>query len=264
MQAGAEHQRRGQLWLITGTGEGPALAGCLIARGWRVRVFVVSAAAARAYGSLPGLEITVGALGEADAIEAALERAETAGSTPRWLVDATHPFASRISAALAIACRRRGMGLLRLLRPLLEPGEATVLGDLEALRRVPLAGRSLLLAIGARQLGSAIASSPGALHHARILPNPAALAAAMAAGLPPQRIAPLRPDLTDGRLERALCRRWGIEAVLCRRSGSGAEALWHQLARSDGLKLLLLERPAEPAGVRALPLADLLGAIGEP
>ena len=45
-QSGTSHQR---LWLLSGTGEGPKLAGALIERGWQLRVSVVSAAAARAY-----------------------------------------------------------------------------------------------------------------------------------------------------------------------------------------------------------------------
>lgn len=263
MHMGAEHQPQDLLWLIAGTGEGPGLARELLTRGWRLRVFVVSAVAARAYGSFPRLEISVGALGDAAAIGHALDHAALAGRAPRVVVDATHPFATRISAALASACGLRRQPLLRLLRPLLDPGEATVLADLGSLRQLPLQGTALLLAIGARDLARAIHCSPGARHHARILPNPAALAAAMAAGLPGERVAALRPG-PEAAIERALGRRWHLEAVLCRRSGSAAEIHWQRLAREEGWRLLLLERPAEPAGLTGLERQALLEQLGSP
>lgn len=258
-----EHQPHDRLWLFAGTGEGPALARHLLERGWRLRVWVVSSAAARAYPCCERLSISVGALGETAALERALFQAALEGEEPRWLVDATHPFATRIRATLQEVCLRHGQSLLRLQRPSLPVDAAVVLGGVVDLGRLPLQGKRLLLAIGARQLSQAIRCSPGALHHARILPNPAALAAAMAAGLAPACVAPLRPG-PDGAIERALCRRWGIDTLLCRRSGSAAEAHWHALAAGEGLQLLLLERPVDPSGASALSFEALLERIGSP
>ena len=242
----------------------PEDATCdLLARGWRVRVCVVGSAAALAYRPDPRLELRVGALGGPADLERDLAAACAAGAPPRWVVDATHPFASRISAALAAACAARGQPLLRLQRPLLPPDGATLLSGLEALGGVPLQGRALLLAIGARQLGAALALSPGARHHARLLPSAGALAAAMAAGLLPDRVACLRPG-ADAAVERALCRRWGIEIVLCRRSGGRTETLWREVAAAERLQLLLLDRPPEPAAVEILTGPELLARIGIP
>jgi precorrin-6A/cobalt-precorrin-6A reductase len=83
----------------------------------------------------------------------------------------------------------------------------------------------------------------------------------MAAGLKPGRVACLRPG-TGADIERALCRRWGIEAVLCRRSGGPTEAHWQRLASEAQLHLLLLDRPAEPPGVEGLGWLELLERIG--
>ena len=105
--------QRLRLWLISGTGEGPPLAGALLARGWRLKVSVVTAAAARAYPRHPDLELAVGPLGAgcgespASAVAAELRRARDLADPYLWLVDATHPFARQISAALAQACRRQ-------------------------------------------------------------------------------------------------------------------------------------------------------------
>jgi precorrin-6A/cobalt-precorrin-6A reductase len=263
MHARASQPGGNRIWLFSGTGEGPPLARTLVQRGWRLRIWVVSAAAVRAYPPMEGLELVVGALGGAPAFSQALAAAAAAGRSPTWVVDATHPFAQRISADLLQACRLHGQPLLRLQRPLLPAGRATLLAGLEELGRLPLAGRSLLLAIGARQLPTAIAHSPGARHHARILPSATALAQAMAAGLAPERVACLRPT-AQGWVERALCQRWGIETVLCRQSGGAGEQLWQGLAEACGLQLLLLQRPAGPGDSQGLEGPELLRRLGQP
>ncbi|MFM8976251.1 MAG: hypothetical protein ACKOFN_11275, partial [Vulcanococcus sp.] len=64
-------------------------------------------------------------------------------------------------------------------------------------------------------------------------------------------------------LERALCRRWRISAVLCRAGGGRSEALWRQVCGQLGLRLLLLQRPDGPGG-DGLPLQPLLEKLGQP
>jgi precorrin-6A/cobalt-precorrin-6A reductase len=260
----------GRLWLIAGTGEGPPLAQALLAQGWRLRVSVVSRAAALAYGTHPGLELAVGAIGAAGAsggtpeagVAAELERARRQGRGYGWVIDASHPFATRISAGLASVCAALSQPLLRLKRPDLPLGPALVLEDLAALSGHCRPGERLLAAIGARRLAELVAASPGVRHHARLLPRAEALRLALAAGLAPEQLAPLNPSL-QGRLEKALCRHWGIETVLCRRSGGSNEAQWHRICAELGLKLLLLARPNEPAGVEVLELPALLERLGQ-
>jgi len=257
-----EHQPHDRLWLFAGTGEGPALARHLLACGWRLRVWVVSSAAARAYPCCERLSISVGALGETAALERALFQAALDGEEPRWLVDATHPFAIRIRATLQEVCLRHGQPLLRLQRPSLPVDAAVVLGGVSDLGGVPLQGKRLLLAIGARQLPQAIAATPQCRHFARVLEQPGSLQAARAAGLPDHHIACLRPDANaEGQLEEALCRRWQIDRVLCRQGGGRSELLWRQVCQRLNLPLLLLRRPVDEAG---LPLAALLEKLGQP
>ncbi|MCS5692724.1 precorrin-6A/cobalt-precorrin-6A reductase [Cyanobium sp. FGCU-6] len=267
MQAPPEHHRSGRLWLIAGTGEGPVLAKALLARGWRLRLSVVAEAAARAYPPEPSLELAVGAIGEGEGLtpelglEQELRAAENAGDPYAWVLDASHPFATTISAALARVCGARGQPLLRLGRPLDPHPGAVLLDDLPQLEGCVARGERLLLAIGARQLPLAVRHSPGAVHHARLLPDATALRIVMAAGLAPARVACLRPG-GEGRIEAALCRHWRIDAVLCRQSGGHTEALWRRICRDQGIELRLLRRPPEPEGVRILPLAELLAHVG--
>ncbi len=314
------------IWLVSGIGEGPLLARALLARGWRLRVSVVGEAAGRAYAPHPALELQVGALAGPGAIATALVEARRHQGGFRWVVDGTHPFAERISADLLAACQRLDQPLLRLQRPLLPllgPGpmdapEASpasgskagsgpslvssaspipsgapcpgpkrqLLASLEALSGLELGGKRLLLAIGARRLGQALAHSPGAIHFARILPTPSSLALARAAGLADEQLACLHPrplgavsglgllspgadsvlpgPPSAGAIERALCRRWAIDAVLCRQSGGLTEQLWSDLCAELGLELFLLRQPRANDPAPGLELAELLAALGDP
>jgi len=261
------HQVLPRLWLFAGTGEGPPLAERLLAMGWRVRLSLVSPCAERAYGHHPRLEVRIGAVGGAQALGIALDQARAAGDPFALVVDATHPFAQTISADLAAACSHHHQPLLRLHRPgpqaLPAPhAQITLLPRLEGLAGLGLTGAKLLLAIGHRQLAQAITLTPGAEHHARLLPNPLGLRVAMAAGLAPERVACLQPT-PPGRpwsqsVEAALLRRWKISAILARESGSGTEACWRSLASQLQLQLILVQRPSPPTGGMDLELEALL------
>ena len=147
----SSRNRQDQIWLLAGTGEGPQIAAALIALGWRLQVSVVTPSAARAYASLGVEAITVGALQGQAAIAAFL-----AEQGPfRWVVDATHPFATQISADLEQVCGDLEQPLLRLERPMESGGSATVLQRIEDLSDSSLQGRRLMLAIGGRHLAAA-------------------------------------------------------------------------------------------------------------
>jgi len=253
----------GRIWLIAGTGEGPPLARGLLDRGWRLTVSVVTPAARLPYPRDGRLEMVVGALAGAAAWRAALVEAEQQGDPFQWLIDASHPFATRVTAAVVAATKGRPERLLRLRRPTLAAPKATPLGHLSEMGEHLAPGDRLLLAIGARHLGAAMGHSATACHHGRVLPHPQSIREALRAGLPPNRLASFHPT-ADGAVERALCRLWGIETILCRQSGSRSEAHWLRISAELGLRLLLLRRPPEPGEGMALPLAELLKEVGWP
>ena len=249
------------IWLFAGTAEGPELAEALLEQGWNVRVSVVTPGAARAYGQRRGLEVRVGACSSDQTLEQ-----ELGELAPRWVVDTTHPFAVVISERLQRLCSTLDQPLIQIERRL--PAEAALGEQLElldgvrALKQRSMAGEQLLLAIGARELSAAIAATPACRHYARVLDQPSSLQAALAAGLPQERIACLRPDpLGTGAIEQALCRRWGITQVLCRQGGGRSEALWRRVCQQLELPLLLLRRPSASPG---LPMAELLEKLGQP
>lgn len=256
------------IWVVSGTGEGPPLARELLRRGWRIHVSVVTAEAARAYEVHPHCSVQTGALSHDGAVDAMLDALQ-----PHWVLDCTHPFATEISARLQRVCSRRAQNLLSLERSLPNDPRAdhsrrghplSRIASLEELSSVPLSKDRLLLAIGSRHLTAALQVSPAREHFARILDRPVSLQQAIASGLCPERIACVRPGhLPDGGLETALCRLWGITAVLCRQSGGTVERLWRDLARREGLHLVLISPPSAP-GDQALPLPALLEKLGHP
>ena len=73
----------------------------LLERGWALLVSVVSEAATRAR-SHPALHFQVGALQEDGDVDRLLERHK-----PRWVIDATHPFAAVISNRLQRCCQAK-------------------------------------------------------------------------------------------------------------------------------------------------------------
>jgi precorrin-6A/cobalt-precorrin-6A reductase len=185
------------------------------------------------------------------------------------VVDATHPFASTIHQQLQSGCGQAGVPLLRLVRDGAEgpaPPGLRLLEGVESLADEDLAGSRLLLAIGARELPRAVEATPGALHHARLLPRPAALQQALAAGLVPERVACLQPLSLDpvdgsgfeGSVEAALVRRWRIEWIVARQSGPPTETLWRRVAALQGCQLLLLRQPPPAAQLRCCTRAQLL------
>jgi len=243
------------IWLFSGTGEGPLLARAWLDRGWRLEVFVVSQAAARPYPAGEPLWVRVGPVGDRQALVRRLQEARVQGSAPLWVVDATHPFASTISADLAGACADLNQPLLRLIRPEPEAAQGTSVlrvADWPGLASVVPAAERVLLAIGARHLPSALAVLPGCTVHARVLPTAGAMALALAAGIPSERLAALRPAETDGAILGALCRQWAIGTVVARASGGPTERSWRQLQEALGVRLVLMDRPPLAAGGLAI------------
>ena len=261
--------RGGRLWLLAGTGEGPHLAKHFLERGWRLRVSVVTPSAGASYPIDSNLEVVVGALAGACALSALLDLAERQGDPFAWVIDASHPFATRVTAAAVEATRHRPEGFLRLQRPSLAAPTGHLLGQMDELGSHLVGDERLLLAIGARHLREACQQcafssfQAGVLPHARVLPHPQALKQALQAGLQPSRIACLHPT-ADGAVEQALCHHWQIDTILCRQSGGLTEALWLRIASKLALRLLLLQRPPEPEGILQLPLKELVDHVGSP
>ena len=240
--------RQSHVLVFAGTGEGPALVAALGHAGRGVSVSVVTESAAQAYRLADIRDLHVGSFRSAEDLGShCLTHAVDA------VVDATHPFALTISAQLHQMCIAHALPLVRFERPGWTGDQASLLSEVHALAHQPLQGRRLLLALGARHLAAATQAgrAAGAIVKARVLPTPAAIRLAGAAGLSGEDLAVLRPlsGIRPGAVEAAVCRRWAITDVLCRQSGGAADALWSALSESVGFHLWKLKRPSPPETV---------------
>ncbi len=228
----------GQVLVLGGTGEARRLAAALLAEG----VDVLSSLAGRvADPLLPEGPVRVGGFGGADGLADWL-----VSHRPAAVVDATHPFAARITANAAAAAARHGTPLLRLQRPGWTPGPGdrwTSVGSLaEAAEAVRGAG-TVFVTTGRQGVG-AFAALPG-----RVLvravdppdhPLPAGAVLLLARG----------PFTVDE--EVALMRDHGVDVVVSKDSGGHLTEAKLVAARQLGLPVVLVRRPPLPAGVEVV------------
>jgi len=220
--------------ILGGTAEARELAAALDVAG----VAVTSSLAGRvANPRLPAGAVRIGGFGGPDALARWLIEHEVAA-----VVDATHPFAERISASAARAAPAAGVPLLRLERPSWRerPGDRwTWVADLdEAAAAVPRLGRRVLLTTG-RQGLAAFAAVDDAWFLVRCVDPP---------GPPlPSRhelLLDRGPYTLDG--ERALVERHAIDLVVTKDSGGSHTEAKLDVARDRGLPVIVVRRPARP------------------
>jgi len=222
------------LLILGGTAEARELAGALHAGGHRV---VTSLAGRVARPRLPVGEVRIGGFGGPDALAAWLAEHEIAA-----VVDATHPFAERISASAARAARQTQVPLLRLERPGWREGPADRwhwVEDLhQAAARVPGLGTRALLTTG-RQGLSAFAGVDGAWFLVRCVDPPDD-------ALPPrcEVLLDRGPYTLEGEL--ALIDDHGIDVVVTKDSGGDHTRAKLDAARARQLPVVVVRRPPRP------------------
>lgn len=221
--------------ILGGTEQARLLAAGLAAR---PGVRVVSTLAGRvASPRLPAGEVRIGGFGGPGGLAEWL-RGERAAA----IVDATHPFAERISASAQEAARLAGVPLLMLRRPgwTAGPGDdwrrVSTLG--EAARLLPGTGRRAFLTTG-RQGLPAFAGVAGVWFLIRCVdpPDPP---------LPPdlELLLARGPYTVDGEL--ALMSEHRVDVLVTKDSGGSATAAKLEAARRLGLPVIVVQRPAAP------------------
>jgi len=239
--------------VLGGTGEARALAAALDgARGTRV----ISTLAGRiADPRLPAGEVRIGGFGGPDGL-AAYIGAEGVDA----VVDATHPFAERMSWSAFAACARTGTKLLRLERPpfqrdpVIDWREAGSLSDAAGL--LPQAGRRVFLTTG-RQGLAAFAPVTGAVFLIRCVdaPDPAALPSDHAVLLD------RGPFTREGEL--ALIDRHALDVLVTKDSGGEMTQAKLAAARERGLPVIVVARPPRPAGQTVQTVEQALAWLAE-
>ncbi len=223
--------------VLGGTGEGRRLAAVLADRpGLRV----TSSLAGRVRTpSLPPGEVRIGGFGGVDGLAEWLRDKQIDA-----VVDATHPFAARMTAHAAAATARLGVPLLVLRRPGWSAGPGDdwrwVGSSAEAAELLPSIGQRVFLTTGRQDLATFAALGLWFLIRAVDAPEPPA----------PQRMHVLLdrgPFTVDD--ECALLHEHRIDVLVTKDSGGDMTAAKLAAARELGIPVVIQSRPPLPSGV---------------
>ncbi|NEW25855.1 cobalt-precorrin-6A reductase [Nocardia cyriacigeorgica] len=164
------------------------------------------------------------------------------------VVDATHPFADTITGNAAIACRAAGTPLLRLSRPgwSAGPGDTWIrVPDLAAAAaRVTELGERVFLTIGRQGVG-AFAGHRAQWFLIRAIDAPET-------ALPPRHELLLARGPFSVEAESELLAWHRIDVLVTKDSGGADTAAKLTAARAARLPVLMIDRPALPAGIEVV------------
>ncbi|MFZ4302508.1 cobalt-precorrin-6A reductase [Streptomyces cinereoruber] len=233
--------------ILGGTTEARALAGLL-----HPRVRVTSSLAGRvARPRLPEGEVRIGGFGGADGLAAWLGE-----HTVDAVIDATHPFAERISFNAARAAATAHVPLLALRRPGWVPGEGDDWRDVgslaEAATTLDGLGDRVFLTTG--RMGLAAFADRPEWFLVRSVDAPEAPVPART-----EVLLDRGPFTLDG--ERELLRRHRIDVLVTKDSGGTATAPKLTAAREAGIPVVVVRRPPVPEGVRVATTPEEAAAL---
>jgi precorrin-6x reductase len=230
------------VWLFSGTSDGNALARELVRRQGPVVVSTASDYGGElARENCPGVTVWAGRQG-VDARRRALRE-----SRARAIVDATHPYAQRISAQLVGLAEELGIPYLRFERPsTLDAGSALLCDSVdEAAERAIATGTRIFLATGSKDLATFL-RAPGAEQRAwfvRITPEPTLLRRAIDLGVPRDHILAMQGPFSE-EFNSALWRDQRIDCVVTKDSGEpGGFSAKARAAAALGIPLWVIRRP---------------------
>jgi len=233
-----EEAQSGRILILGGTGEAMKLAAALAAK--PDHPAILSLAGRTKKPVLPTIPSRIGGFGGVDGLADWLEAHETP-----MVIDATHPFAARMSWNAAQACARLRIPRLIYTRRPWEPSPDDRwrrVADMEAaVAALGAAPRRVFLTVGRLSL-PAFARAPWHGYVARSIEEPDPR------DLPPNcRIVLARPPFTQAD-ERALMQAENIEVVCTKNSGGTATQAKLLAARELGLEVIMVERPEAPKG----------------
>jgi precorrin-6A/cobalt-precorrin-6A reductase len=229
-----------RLLILGGTGDAIELARAAFVRfGDRLHVTTSSAGRTRHPTPIPG-EIRVGGFGGPAGLAAYLIENDF-----NRLIDATHPFAARISASARLACERAQVPRLMLLRPAWRRHpldwwiEVDNMGAAAAI--IGSIGRRVWLTVGGSDIAS-FADVAGTHFLVRLIEPP----------LRPLPLASYEVILGRGPFtlaeERRLIDRYAIDVLVCKASGGAATEAKLTAARERALPVVMVRRPPPEPG----------------
>lgn len=242
--------------LFAGTTEGRALANALKDRGVPTLALVTTDYGETLLPAGGSLEVRAGRLDEAAL--AALIREET----PTRVIDATHPYAARISESLRGICAAREIPLIRVLRESSPESGALTFPDLVKLVVWLNTTEGVIFSTLGSKEAKALTGVCGYQERVvlRILPTVESVKACLDAGYSPKQLICMQGPFTQ-ELNAALFRETRAKILVTKETGSaGGYREKLAAARDCGMAAAVLARPYEGCG---LSLAALLQRIKE-
>lgn len=238
---------RPNLLILAGTTEATAFAAAAAAAGLAGTVSFAGRVARPRRQPMPQ---RVGGFGGAEGLAAYLREKGVS-----HVIDATHPFAARMSFNAVAACATVGVPLLALTRPAWEPAPGDrwirvpdIAGAVAALDR-PRA--RVMLAVGRMHLPD-FAPNPQHRYLLRLVDPPDT-----PPPFPEHHVIVDRGPF-DADRDRALMRAHGIDLVVSKNAGGTGAYAKIAAARALGLPVVMIDRPAQPVRSEATGVAEAL------
>lgn len=203
--------------IFGGTSDARAICQLLDEAGERYSLSVASDAGRQLAGSMLG-EVVVGRM-DSNEIATYLQQ-----HAIRWVIDASHPYATALSDNVLVACHRQGVRLTRYQRPsdidrISHPLLHKVDDVAQACRLAQTLGPRVLLTTGSKQLAEYRHGLPEKVLLVRVLPTAEVLAQCEALGLGVDNIIALRGPFS-AEFNRALYEFCQPDVVITKESGN--------------------------------------------
>ena len=239
--------------LFGGTAEGHSLARRLAQAGLAVTCSVATAYGEAVLEPTPGLTVHVGRM-DADQMAAEMVKGYTC------VVDATHPYADRVSENIRRAAETAGLPYYRLLRPR-EAAEDVLWADspADAARMLADLPGNVLLTTGSKDLKTFTQVPDYQTRlYVRVLPSLESLSAALDLGYPAAHILCMQGPFPE-KLNAALLEAVDAKILVTKDTGkAGGFPEKAAAAQSAGAKLLVIRRPTQETGYTLDALYDFL------
>ena len=229
------------VWILSGTADGPILANKLIDMNHTVFISVVSYKASEVYSSNNKLHIITGKINNEKEIQEFIIKNKI-----KYIIDATHPFAINISRTLENLRLKIEIPIFTFKRVSQIKSNGEIISTFKDIKYEEIKDKNILLAIGSRRLNE-IAQfylDLGANVFARIIATPESISKGFSSCIRNSHLAILNPSKIKGiYLESYLCKYWDINYILCRDSGGYSQKIWDEICLQTNIKLFLLQRP---------------------
>jgi precorrin-6A/cobalt-precorrin-6A reductase len=246
----AMEQARPRVLILGGTGEGAELAGCL-SEGQNITV-ISSLAGRVSEPKLPKGLVRVGGFGGVDGLASYLVNEKITA-----VIDATHPFAARISRNAEEACTRMGVPLIPLARPAWKRIEGDQWHDVADFRSaaqfVNAKKARTFLSIGRQELG-AFLDCDDSWFLIRVIDEPIG-------PLPQNCQLLLQRGPFSFEDEVQLLRDHSIDYAVSKNSGGSATYSKIEACRSLGIPVVMIGRPFQHASQPVETVQDAIAAL---